>query len=322
MFRLPLIALLVLGWLTAAGVQAQGAYPAKPVKLVVPFLPGGAPDVVARVVAQELSTRLGQQFIVENRAGAGGNVAADYIAKSAPDGYALLAASEAPLVMNPHVYKSLPYDPVNDFSPVILIAQSAFYVVACPKLPIATMSDLVALAKRQRLSYASSGHGTNMNMNGETVKVQAGIDMTHVPYKGAPPAMADVMSCNVDIGFGAFGTVLPLIKGGRLKALAVSTAARAPETPEVPTLAESGFPELSRQEAYYGFLAPARTPAPIIDLLNREVREILKMPAIIEGFRARGLTVISGSPKDFAERLANDYKKYGKIVKDARIRTE
>lgn len=322
MQRLVSLATFVLALSASPHLHAQDQYPSKPVRFVVPFLPGGAPDVVARVLAQELSARLGQQFLVENRTGAGGNVATDFVAKSAADGYTLLVGSDAPLVINPHVYRSIPYDTFRDLTPVILAGQSAFFVVACPKFEANSMSELLTLARKQRISFASSGYGTNMHLSGEALKQRANVPFTHIPYKGAPPAMADVMSCNVDVGFGAYGTVLPHIKAGKMKALAISSQSRDPELPNVPTLTEAGYPELAKLEAYYGFLAPAKTPPAIVELLNREMQAILRTKNIADGFRARGITVIGGSAADFGARLAADNVRYAAIVKQADIKAE
>jgi tripartite-type tricarboxylate transporter receptor subunit TctC len=303
--------------------SAQADYPSKPVRFVVPYAPGGGPDVTARLLAAELAKRLGQPFVVENRSGAGGSLATDYVAKAPADGYTILAPSEAPLVINPHVFKSVGYDALKDFAPVILTVKSAFYVVACPQLEASTVAELVALAKRKPMSYASSGAGTNMHLAGETLNQRAGIAMTHIPYKGALPAMGDVMNCNVQIGFGAYGTVLPMIKAGKLKALAISTERRSADTPQVPTLAEGGLSEVAASlEAYYGLFAPAKTPAAIVARLNAEVAEVLKMPSVAEALNARGLLVLSGTAAEAGARIAADYERYARVVKSGNIRAE
>lgn len=302
---------------------AQADYPSRPVRLVVPYAPGGGPDVTARLLAAELTRRLGQPFLVENRTGAGGSLATDHVAKAPADGYTILAPSEAPLVINPHVFRTVGYDALKDFAPVILTVKSAFYVVACPQLEASTVGELIALAKRRPVSYASSGAGTNMHLAGETLNQRAGIAMTHIPYKGALPAMGDVMNCNVQIGFGAYGTVLPMIKGGKLKALAISTDRRSADTPQVPTLAETGLAEVaSTLEAYYGLFAPAKTPSAVVVRLNAEVAEVLKMPAIVEALNARGLLVLSGTPAEAGARIAADYERYARVVKSGNIRAD
>ena len=307
----------------SSGVAAQGLYPNKPVKFVVSFLAGGAPDVVARMLAQELTTRFGQQFIVENRAGSGGSIGAGYVAKSPPDGYTLFFATEAPLVINPLLYKSLSYDTLKDFTPITMLVKTAFYVIVCPRLPVSTLSELAAHARRQPTTYASTGHGTTMNLAGEMLKKGMSFDMTHVPYKGVPPAMGDIMSCTVDVGFGAFGSALPLIKAGKVKALAISTPNRVPETPDVPTLRESGFASLEQIESSFSLLAPAGTPQPVIDLLYAEVVKIMKTKSMQDRMAERGITVqVSDTPADFAAWITSASRRYKTIIDDAKISIE
>jgi tripartite-type tricarboxylate transporter receptor subunit TctC len=321
--RAVLVSLIALVLAFSSGVQAQAPYPNRPVKFVVPFLAGGAPDVVARILANEMTARFGQPFIVENRAGTGGGIGAAYVAKSAPDGYTLFFATEAPLVINPHLYTSLGYDPVKDFVPITMLVKTAFYVIVCPKVPVNTLAELAEHARKQRITYASTGHGTTMNMAGEMLKKRLGFDMTHVPYKGVPPAMADIMNCSVDVGFGAFGSALPLIKSGKVKALAISTVNRVPETPEVPTLRESGFANLEQIESSFSLLAPVGTPQPIIDLIYAESVRIMNTPAIKERMRERGITVMtSSSPSDFADWISAATRRYKTIIDDAKIKIE
>ncbi len=307
----------------AAGVSAQGQYPNKPVKFVVSFLAGGGPDVVARILAHELTNRFGQQFIVENRAGSGGSIGAAYVAKSAPDGYTLFFATEAPLVTNPLLYKSVGYDTLKDFAPITMLVKTAFYVIGCPKLPVSNLAELAAHARRTPTTYASTGHGTTMNLAGEMLKKGMSFNMTHVPYKGVPPAMADIMSCTVDVGFGAYGSAMPLIKGGKVKALAVSTPARVADTPEVPTLRESGFASLEQIESSFSLAAPAGTPQPIIDLLFAEAVKIMKTRAMNDKMTERGITVqLSESPADFTQWIITASKRYKAIIDDAKITVE
>ena len=306
-----------------AAALAQAPYPARPVKFVVPFLAGGGPDVVARMLAQELSTRFGQQFIVENRAGSGGSIGAAYVAKAAPDGYTIFFATEAPLVTNPHLYKSLGYDTLKDFAPITNLVKTAFYVIVCPRLPVSSLSELAALARKQRVTYASTGHGTTMNLAGEMLKKGMGFDMTHIPYKGVPPAMADIMSCTVDVGFGAFGSALPLIKGGKVKAIAISTPARVPETPDVPTLRESGFANMEQIESSFSLLAPTGTPQPVIDLLFAESTRIMKTRSMHDRMTERGITImLSESPAEFAAWIAAASRRYKILIDETKIVVE
>src|SRR5215469_11602883 len=226
-----LFVILMLSLCAAARSSAEEHYPNRTVKFVVPYLAGGAPDVLARVLAEELSNRLGQQFIVEDQGGMGGSLGAANVAKSAPDGYTLLFSSEAPLVINPQIYHSLGYDPVADFAPITLLVRTAFYVITCPTLPVSSIQELASYGRTHHLTYASTGFGTTMNLAGEMLKRKLAFEMTHIPYKGVPPSMTDIMACNVDVGFGAYNSALPLIKSGKVKALAISTTTRAPATP-------------------------------------------------------------------------------------------
>ena len=304
----------------ALGASAQAQYPHKPVRFIVPYGAGGAPDVLARMIAEELSKTFGEQFIVENRGGAGGNIGAAAAAKAAPDGYTLLFASEAPLAINPHIYKSPGFDPIKDFAPITMLVKTAYYVVVCPKLPVNSLKDLAAYARQKPLSYASTGYGTTMNLAGELLKQGMNFDMAHVPYKGVPPAMTDIMACAVDVGFGAHGTALPLIKSGRVKGLAVSSETRMPETPEIPTLRELGFANMEQVESSFSVLAPAGTPQAIIDVLHAEILKVMRSKKMQDAVKARGMTVLlSEKPADFAAWIVEASKRYKKIVTDAKI---
>lgn len=310
-------ALFSLALFISSGSAAQAQYPIKPVKVVVPFQPGG-------LLAQELSNRLGQQFVVDNRVGAGGSIALAYVAKSPVDGYTLLVTPQSPLTIGPHVVKSREFDVIKDFAPISILGRSAFYVIVCPKIPLTTLSDLAAYARRQPLTYPSSGYGSETHIAGAMLNQRLGINMTHVPYKGVPLMMADLISCAVDFGFGAYGTVLPFIKAGKLKAIAVSSANREPETPEVPTLKELGFDYLDIVLLpWYGVLAPANTPRFIIGKLHAETVEILKMDSIRERLRGRGITGMSSeAPKDFSALISVDFNRLKKIVREGKIAAE
>ena len=299
------------------GVSAQGDYPNRLVTIVVSAGPGGVIDVVARTIAQKLAPRFGQQVIVENRGGAGGGIGAGYVAKAAPDGYTLLFAAEAPLVINPYIYKTISYDPLTDLAPITQVGFQSFYVVVCPSLPVTQLSDLVALSRQKQLSYASIGFGTTMHLSGEMLTKGLNINMTHVPYRGVAPAIADVISCNVDVEFVAIGTAFPLIKEGKVKALAVSTPSRWSQTPDVPTLRELGFQDMEQVESSFSMLAPAKTPRPVINLLQAEVSRIMKEEA--GGLTARGMRMINSTPDEFAAWLADASGRYKKIIADAKI---
>lgn len=299
--------------------HAQSPYPTRPVRLIVPYLAGGAPDIVARVLGQELASSLGQAFIVENRPGAGGSLATEYVVKAAPDGYTLLVTPDSPLTINPSVFKNLSYDPAKDLAPISTVASSSFFVVACPKSSANSIDDLVSEARTRRVTYASSGIGTIMHISGEAIRLRAGVNLTHVPYKGAPPAMADVMNCNVDFGFGAYGTVLPFIKSGKLKALAVSSNQRDPDLPAVPTVAEAGYPELAQLETPYGVLAPAGTPLAVVTALNTAIAAALKKAAVVEGFHKRGMVVATSTPEGYLDHIVSGASFIRDLVEKAGI---
>jgi tripartite-type tricarboxylate transporter receptor subunit TctC len=299
--------------LFAGSVCAQ-TYPSRTVKVVVPFPPGGAPDLVGRTLANRLAERLGQPFVVENRTGAGGNIAAEAVAKSAPDGYTLLATSDGPLVINPSVYKDLPFNTLRDFAPISIAASAGLVLMACPALPVTTVSEMIALAKSRKLTYASSGYGSSQHVAAELLKDSAGIDLTHVPYKGFGAAVGDAMSCNVDLIFGAISTGIPHIRAGKLKPIAVTQPKRHPALPETPTFGEAGHRAVV-MEAYMGLLAPAGTPREIVDKLHSEIQIILREKETAERLTGAGLDLVRSSPDEYAARIKADLEKYAKLAK-------
>ena len=295
-------------------------YPSRAVKVVVPFPPGGAPDLVGRTLAHRLSERLGQPFVVENRTGAGGNIAVEAVAQAIPDGYTLLAPSDGPLVINPNVYEKVNFNPLKDLAPISLVASVGLALMACPSVPANTVEEVIALAKKRKVSYASSGFGSSQHMVGEMLKASADIDLVHVPYKGFGQAVTDAMSCNVDLIFGAISTGIPHVNSGKLKAIAVTIPRRHPGLPNTPTFREAGHPQVAI-EAYMGLLAPAGTPQPIIRRLHAEVIAILKEKDTIARLTGAGLDLVGNTPDEFAERLKADLEKFGKIARslDARV---
>jgi tripartite-type tricarboxylate transporter receptor subunit TctC len=317
MTRATVAILSALSMLVAWGASAQSDYPSRLVTIVVAAGPGGVLDIAARTIAQRLSARFNQQVIVENKGGAGGGLGTGHVAKAAPDGYTLLFAAEAPLVINPYLYKTLTYDPLTELAPITQVGFQSYYVVVCPKLPVTKLSDLVALSREKPLSYASIGHGTTMHLSGELLMKGLKVGMTHVPYRGVAPAIADIISCNIDIEFIAIGTALPLIKEGKVKPIAVSTPARWPETPEVPTLRESGFQEMEQVESSFSMLAPAKTPRPIIDTLHAEVSRAMNEEA--QKFTSRGMRMVLSRPDEFGTWLAAASQSYKNIIADAKI---
>src|SRR5687767_940735 len=297
-----------------AGSAWGQTYPSRPVKVVVPFPPGGAPDLVGRTLANRLGERLGQAFVVENRTGAGGNIAAEAVAKSAPDGYTLLATSDGPLVINPSVYPTMPFNTLRDFAPISIAASAGLVLMACPALPAATLQDVLSLARSRKLTYASSGYGSSQHVAAELLKDSAGVDLTHVPYKGFAAAVGDAMSCTVDLIFGAISTGLPHIRAGKLKPLAVTQPKRHAGLPETPTFGEAGHAAVA-VEAYMGLLAPAGTPREIVDKLHAEVQAILREKEIADRLTGAGLDLVRSSPGEYAARLKADLEKYAKLSK-------
>jgi tripartite-type tricarboxylate transporter receptor subunit TctC len=304
-----------------SSLASAQAYPSRPVRVIVPFPPGGAPDLVGRTLANRLQERLGQSFVVENRTGAGGNIAADAVAKSAPDGYTLLATSDGPLVINPAVYPTMPFDAVRDFAPISIAASAGLVLMACPSLPVATLQDVLDLAKSKRLTYASSGYGSSQHVAAELLKDSAGIELTHVPYKGFAAAVVDAVSCNVDLIFGAISTGIPHVRSGKLKPIAVTQPRRHAGLPDTPTFGEAGHAAVLI-EAYMGLLAPAGTPRAVVERLAREVHEILGEKETAGRLTGAGLDLVRSTPDEYAARLRTDLEKYGKLAKALAAKAE
>ena len=304
-----------------AGTVWSQSYPSRPVKVVVPFPPGGAPDLVGRTLANRLGERLGQSFVVENRTGAGGNIAAEAVAKSAPDGYTLLATSDGPLVINPSVYPTMPFNTLRDFAPISIAASAGLVLMACPTLPVSSLQDFLSLAKSRKLTYASSGYGSSQHVAAELLKDSAHIDLTHVPYKGFAAAVVDAISCNVDLIFGAISTGIPHIRAGKLKPLAVTQPKRHPGLPDTPTFGEAGHRTVVI-EAYMGLLAPAGTPREIIERLHAEIQIILREKETSERLLGAGLDLVRSSPDEYAVRLKTDLEKYAKLAKALAAKAE
>ena len=306
--------------LVATSIWAQD-YPNRAVRVIVPFPPGGAPDLVGRTLAHRLGERLGQPFVVENRTGAGGNIAAEAVAKSAPDGYTLLATSDGPLVINPAVYQNMPFNTLRDFTPISIAASAGLVLMACPTLPVASLQDVLNLSKSRKLTYATSGYGSSQHVAGELLKDSALIELTHVPYKGFGAAVGDAMSCNVDLIFGAISTGIPHIRAGKLKPIAVTQPKRHAGLPETPTFAEAGHAGVAI-EAYMGLLAPAGTPRSIVDRLNAEIQAILKEKETAERLTGAGLDLVRSSPDEYAARIKADLEKYAKLAKALAAKAE
>jgi len=307
--------------LAFAGAAVAQTYPQRAVKVLIPFPPGGAPDLTARILATRLSERLGQPFVAENRVGAGGNIAAEAVAKSPPDGYTLFAGSDGPLVINPNVYAHVGFDTLHDFAPISIATSSGFVLMACDKVPANSVSELIALAKTRKLSIGSSGFGSNHHLAAEMLKSAGGVELTHVPYKGFGNAVVDAVACNVDLLFGSISAAIPYIKSGKLKGLAVTQSARHPQLPETPTFAEAGYPSVA-MDAYFGMLAPAGTPKPIIDRLHAEIVAILREKDTRERLIGAGLDIVGSTPEEFGVRLQKDLAKYAVAAKSLGTKAE
>jgi tripartite-type tricarboxylate transporter receptor subunit TctC len=297
-------------------------YPRRPVRLVVPFPPGGGNDIVARAVAQELGKSLGQQFVVDNRAGAGGAVGAELAARSPADGYTLFLGGVGSHVVNPSLHAKLSYDPIRDFAPVTLIASAPSVLVVNPSLQATSIAEFTALAKANpgKLNYASNGNGSSAQLAAVLYESMAGVRMVHVPYKGVAPALVDLMSGEVQLMFGTLVAILPHIKAGRLRALAVTTATRSDELPDVATIGE--FVPGYEASAWYGLGTPKGTPAGIVDRLNKETNAALADPTIKARLAEFGGAILAGSPADFGSLIAAETEKWGKVVRFAGLKPE
>ena len=309
---------------TAAWSAVDAAkYPAKPVRLQVGYTPGGAVDVSARLVAQRLTAAFGQTFIVENRPGVDGILASDFVAKAAPDGQ-ILGYISAGHTMNPALHpKSLPYHPLNDFAPVSIVATGTQTLVVNPSLPVRNVKELVALARTKpgQINFASSGTGGPMHLCGELLKLSAGIDIVHVPYKGGGPALNDVIGGQIEMTFIGAPASMPHIRSGRLRVLAVSTAKRVAALPDVPTVAEAGYPGFD-VGALYAVLAPARTPAPIVNRLSGELAKIVKIPELRERLGGLGLETVGSTPQQLTDFMRADLDKWHKLVQRIGLKTD
>lgn len=320
MVKLILIASTLLACCLPLNAPAQGGYPTKPVRLIVGQSPGGATDIVARVVGQKLGEQLGQTIIVENRTGAAGSIGAAFVAKSTPDGYNLLVVSSS-YAINPSLYPDLPFDPIKDLAPVSLIAEAPFLLVVHPSMPVQSVKDLVTLAKAKpaMLNYASGGNGSSGHLAGELFKFLAGVDMVHVPYKGAGPALVDVMAGQVHLTFGSVLSTLGHVKNGRLRALGVTGAKRSTGAPDLPTIAEAGVKGYQRT-TWYGLLAPTNTPAAILNQLSGAVKKAVESPDVRNKILTDGAEPEGSTPKQFQDYLVAEMKLAAAIIKRAGVK--
>jgi tripartite-type tricarboxylate transporter receptor subunit TctC len=303
---------------TPHAAAAADAYPARPVRFVVAFPPGGGTDIIARSIAQKLSRSLAQQVVVDNRPGAGGNIGTDIVAKSAPDGYTLLMGSAGPLAINASLFASMPFDPVRDFAPVTLAASTPNVLVVHPSLHASTVKELIALARAHpgEINFASSGHGTPAHLAGELFNSMAGVKMVHVPYKGAAPALADLLGGQVQLMFSTMPPALPHVKDGKLRALAVTSAKRSRAAPGLPTVDEAALPGFEAN-TWHGVVVPAGTPPDIVGRLNSDIVAILHQPDVVERLSAQGAEPVGSTPEEFAAYIRSETVKWAKVVRES-----
>ena len=314
--------LILFALLMSAAAACAQSYPGKPIRIVVPFAPGGGADIIARILGQKMTENWAQQVVIDNRAGASGNIGAEIVAKAAPDGYALLMASSA-LAINPSVYKSVPYDAVKDFAPITQPGLLPNILVVHPSVPVKTVKDLVTLAKSKpgQLSYASAGAGTGTHLAAEMFKIMAGVEMVHVPYKGGGALITDLLGGQVALTFATLPSVMPYVKAGRLRAVAMTTAKRWPGLREVPTVAESGFRGFE-VSTWIGLLAPAGTPKDVVNKLHGEVVRILRLADVRERFNGLGIEPVGDTPDHFSQYIRSEIAKYAKVVKQSGARVD
>ena len=304
-------------------LTARAEYPEKPIRLVVPFAPGGVTDTSGRVIAEALSKRLGQPIVVENKAGASGNIGTQQVSQAAPDGYTLMLGFDGTLVINPHVFANFPIDVMTDLAPVGTIGDATLILVAHPSFPAKTVQELIAYSKKQPggLPFGTSGVGGTPHIAGELLKLRTGANLVHVPYKGGGPAMTDALGGNIPLVYTAVAGAVQHVKQGRLVGIAVSSATRSPSLPDVPTFIESGVPDFEAT-SWVALLAPPKTPRAIIDKLNRELNAALADPVVADKLQTLGIVPTPGTPEALASRMRADLAKYGKVVKEAGIRAE
>lgn len=321
--RLVPLALLLCAATALSPALAQGSYPDKPVRIIVPYPPGGTTDLLARAIAPRLEERLKQKFIVENRPGAGGGIGSLAVAKSPADGYTLVMGTLATHAIIPVLQKPAPYDPQKDFAPVTLVAATPNVLVAHPGSGIRTVSDLLAQARARpgAISFGSTSPGGSPHMSGELLKTMARIDLVHVPYKGAAPMLIDLMGGQIPVGFDNLPSSMTHIRSGKVRALAVTSVRRWPAAPDIPTLAESGVPGYE-SSAWFGLLAPAGTPRAVIDLLQQQVAAILRQPEVEKYFYEQGAEPVGNTPDDYARVIAAELAKWARVVAATGVKME
>jgi len=321
-----MIAKRLLATITALAIPLAGlaqGYPDKPIRLIVPFAPGGVTDTSGRVIAEGLGRRLGQQVVVENKAGASGNIGTASVAAAPADGYTLVLAFDGTMVINPHVFAKIPFDTLKDFAPVGKIGDATLIIVSHPSFPGKTLKELIDISKKdpKGVSYGTSGVGGTPHIAGELLNLRAGAKLVHVPYKGGGQAMSDALGGNVPLVYTAVAGAIKHVEAGKLHAIAVSSRTRSPSLPNTPTFIEAGVPDFEAS-SWVGILAPAGTPRPVIDRLNKELNALLTSPEVVERLAKLGIVATPGTPEQFGEQMKADLAKYGPVVKAAGIKTE
>lgn len=308
---------------TAVTNSLAQTYPAKPIRFIVGYSPGGATDIMGRFVANKLTESWNSQVIVDNRPGAAGTIAAEMVAKAAPDGYTLLMAASPEVAIAPSLYAKLPYDPLKDFAPVTLVALGPFILVVHPSVPAKSVRELIAFAKSRprQLNFASGGNGTAIHLTGELFKTMAGIEMVHIPYRGSAPAVADLLAGQVHLMFESIPVSMPHVKAGKLRALGIATSKRSHTAPGLPTVGESGVPGFEGG-TWYALLAPNQTTRETVTTLNAEITRILKTPETRDYLSDRGVEPIGNSPEEFAAFIRSEIAKWAKVAKDSGARVE
>ena len=314
----PLLFVIASVFCVAAAAQP---FPSKPLRIIVPFSPGGVADSSARVISEKLGARLGQSVVVENRPGASGNIGTQQVAASAPDGYTLLLGFDGTMVVNPHVYAKLPFDTLRDFAPVTKLGDATLILVAHPSVAAKDLREFMTIAKTQNFSYGSAGTGSTPHLAGELLAQRTGIALTHVPYKGGGQAMGDVVGGQIPLVFTAIATAQQFVRSGKLKGLGVSSARRSGSLPDVPTFVESGLDGFV-VDSWVGILAPAKTPQPVVGRLQKEIAAVLAEPDTRERYATLGIEPVANSPEQFTEQIRADLARWEKVVRQAGIRIE
>jgi len=306
----------------AAGIAVAEGYPTRPVRVIVPFAPGGPADVLARLLAQQLSQSLGHQFYIENQGGAGGNLGMAAGARAPADGYTITVIGTS-YVVNPSLYAKIPYDPIADFAPVTLAAVSPNILVVHPSLPVNSVQELIAFLRSHpgKYSFAHAGNGTTPQLSGEMFKQSQHLDIVSVPFSGSAPAIQSALAGHTPIAFTVITPAVPQVKEGKLRALAVTTPKRSPALPDVPTLAEAGLPD-QESDTILGVLVPARTPRPIIDILHHEIARAMALPDVAQKLTTLGFDTIMSSPEEFTARIGTDIPKWAKVIRDGNLKAE